>query len=275
MKIVISFIWYAHQQARKNVCKKLKGYSVDIFHFKTLHYIFNAIMASKHVPNIILEGNMIHNYLVKITWQHNKINFKYTTVKNIIKNGHFFCKFRSKERSLTLLIFHCMKGGFISYSYVCDGNLDCPNYDDTDESNCTNEMNMSKRHCFSLYQMSKYRQCKQFREVINVYFKLQNKSDKNTLAPVQKAHFKCTNGYHIDSKLFNDLIADCGPAAEDEPLLKSILSNKNILNLCKPSEIPCMYGHAKCYNFSDICIFKLNQFHYLTPCRNGANLQRL
>ena len=43
--------------------------------------------------------------------------------------------------------------------------------------------------------------------------------------------------------------------------------------MCKPSEIPCRDGHIKCYNFSDICIFKLNQIHHLTPCRNGANLE--
>ena len=84
--------------------------------------------------------------------------------------------------------------------------------------------------------------------------------------------FKCNNSQLIDTSLFNDLIADCGPDGEDEPLLKSILLYHNYSS-CKPHEIPCMDGHFRCYNFSHICIFALNKFQHLVPCRNGAHIQ--
>ena len=39
------------------------------------------------------------------------------------------------------------------------------------------------------------------------------------------------------------------------------------------NQIPCLQGHPKCYNISDICSYKLNTCGHLLPCRNGAHLE--
>ena len=68
-------------------------------------------------------------------------------------------------------------------------------------------------------------------------------------------------------------MADIGPKAEDEPQLLSILTSPYKTSCSLPYQIPCIYGHTKCYNVSDICKYTLNKQNHLVPCRNGNHLQ--
>ena len=86
--------------------------------------------------------------------------------------------------------------------------------------------------------------------------------------------FECDNGKLLDPTLLNDLVADCGPDAEDEPILKSLLTLNTYYPCIKPDMIPCREGHSKCYVFTDICAYKLSRvYKYIIPCRNGKHLQ--
>ena len=35
----------------------------------------------------------------------------------------------------------------------------------------------------------------------------------------------------------------------------------------------CMEGHKKCFNFTDICLYKLNEENHIISCRNGGHLE--
>ena len=72
-------------------------------------------------------------------------------------------------------------------------------------------------------------------------------------------------------KHVNDLVSDCGPESEDEPVLLSLKAKLKTFK-CKPWEIPCIEGHTKCFNFTDICLYKLNTGSHMIPCRNGGYL---
>ena len=85
--------------------------------------------------------------------------------------------------------------------------------------------------------------------------------------------FECKNGKILNLELINDLVVDCGLEADDEPILKSILVNENYFQCDHPSELPCKEGHPRCYNLTDICMFKLNSVNQLEPCRNGGHLE--
>ena len=87
-----------------------------------------------------------------------------------------------------------------------------------------------------------------------------------------KTMFICDNGLAIDEILFNDLIYDCGPNGEDEPLLLSILRNEVDSSCDELNKIPCMKVHSRCYHLRDICTYKLNVYQHLIPCRNGGHL---
>ena len=70
----------------------------------------------------------------------------------------------------------------------------------------------------------------------------------------------------------NDLAADC-PKGNDEPIYKSVLKNITYYECQSPHQLPCFKGHFKCFNFSDICIYKLNEYGHLIPCRTGSHLE--
>ena len=85
--------------------------------------------------------------------------------------------------------------------------------------------------------------------------------------------FVCNDGTTMNINLQNDLIPDCHQNAMDEEHLMHLKSYINYY-MCKYSqEIPCLTGHSKCFNLSDVCIYKLNMFNYLIPCRNGGHMQ--
>ena len=197
---------------------------------------------------------------------------------------------KKHERTLTWLTFMCKKGGYILYIYFCDGYVDCPN-DNSDEEDCKcNDKKelMSQRSCIIykskkvhvkchfLYHITLDEYCDLYKKGVgskNISLELQIDTKAKSTLPLRDGGFKCANNVIIHKCLVNDLIADCGPEAEDEPLLKSLLLNNSHESLCKSNELPCRDGHFKCYNFSNICVFALNHFHHLTPCRNGANLE--
>ena len=64
-----------------------------------------------------------------------------------------------------------------------------------------------------------------------------------------------------------------GPEGEDEPILLSLLSTNAYVKCKYPGEIPCREGHSKCYNLTDICIYRLNNNNHNIPCRTGDHLQ--
>ena len=202
-----------------------------------------------------------------------------------------------KERQIFhgTMTFKCTTGGYIHSEYVCDGYIDCPN-DKSDENACTCETNLVTstcklvtrtkeiRVCSNVYYLDQENQCKKYTymNLIKAGNKhsIQLKSNETIselLVSSNWSHnttkFQCTNGKILSSELVNDLVADCGKQADDEPILESILLNGSYFECEHPSELPCKEGHPKCYNLTDICTFKLNSENQLKPCRNGGHLE--
>ena len=274
-----------------NYCEKAKGTSLTIFEFKKLYHVFNSISPSKYIPNIILLDKQFNLYKVNVIWEFKKIDFRYKKLLSQESEAMYICRFRSNsfEEARHNGLFMCKNGGYVLLSSVCDGTSDCPN-DNSDEIICqckSNNTVFQTKHCvfhkfetkqlrcISQYYMSKEGQCIPFtrtsdskNQLSNEYFKkhqLFNKTQDNV--------FHCQNGKTMDISLLDDLISDCGSHAEDEPLLKEILLHNIQSSACRPHEIPCIDGHIRCYKFSDICVFKLNQLNHLIPCRNGAHAE--
>ena len=86
------------------------------------------------------------------------------------------------------------------------------------------------------------------------------------------SEFHCFGNQTIPFALVNDLAADC-QKANDEPIYKSVLENITSYECQSPHQLPCFKGHFKCFNFNDICIYKLNDYGYLSPCRVGSHLE--
>ena len=85
--------------------------------------------------------------------------------------------------------------------------------------------------------------------------------------------FIYNNGKEIDPALLNDLVSDCGKMAEDEAILQDNLLNHTYFPCPKEDQIPCRSGHSTCFSVTEICVYKLNSFNYLIPCRTRGHLQ--
>ena len=79
-------------------------------------------------------------------------------------------------------------------------------------------------------------------------------------------------GLKIGLHLVNDLVADCVPDADEEYILKSLVTGTKY-SCSKKNLLPCMEGHNKCYNISEICSYKLNLMNYLLSCGGGQHLE--
>ena len=171
-------------------------------------------------------------------------------------------------------IFKCIKGGYISSIYVCDDRIDCP-FDNSEEKNCV--CHISQLNNISIHSFKKLQNYNEtgtslcylsFDGTYHKYVVKQYREQKSS-----EQFIVCKSGCKLDLILKNDLVPDCGPEAEDKPILLSLLLSSAYLTCLEPYQLPCKEGHSKCYNMSDICSYKLNYHRHLIPCRNGGHLQ--
>ncbi len=83
--------------------------------------------------------------------------------------------------------------------------------------------------------------------------------------------FTCSNVSLASLVSLDDLIPDTH-LGEDESCLKDTLLGRFFHTCGDPNRIPCVFGHPRCYDFKDICIYKLNQYNVLIPCRTGSHM---
>ncbi len=83
--------------------------------------------------------------------------------------------------------------------------------------------------------------------------------------------FVCQNGAMISSSFVDDLTPDC-LQAEDEPILFHMLQQGKFYHCDYNFQIPCMEGHTRCYNISQVCSYSLSKGK-LAPCPNGGHLE--
>ncbi len=173
-------------------------------------------------------------------------------------------------------IFHCTDGSYISAINVCNDKTDCA--DRSDEFHCMcnkvteNEQckyhNNSKtiKECSSLFYKSKQNLCSIYKQLLLNKTLLSVSSRENNT-------FQCVkSGIQIKSAQVDDLVSDCGPAAEDEERLKALLTKGIKVTCSNPGEIPCMPGHSKCFQLADVCVYSLDIYKNISPCRTGTHL---
>ncbi len=84
--------------------------------------------------------------------------------------------------------------------------------------------------------------------------------------------FACLNGRRLYPFLVNDLSMDCPPSGEDENILHNLMKHNVKYHCGDPNQQPCQQGHTECYNFAQVCTYRINSNYHLMPCRNGAHL---
>ncbi len=159
------------------------------------------------------------------------------------------------------LFFDCPSGEKISSAFVGDGQNDC-NSTKNDE-NFYRDLSSEREMCTQLFYYSIGGKCKSFTQGVF----------QSTPVDMPEKWFVCSSELRLDESFVNDLVPDCGEKAEDETLYLSFLLHHTHQPCRNPNDIPCVLGHPTCFSFSKICIYRLNIFHHLVPCRTGSHLQ--
>ncbi len=89
----------------------------------------------------------------------------------------------------------------------------------------------------------------------------------------QKLEMVSCDDAMIDPLQMDDLVVDCYPSGEDEPVLDALITQNMKHHCADPNQIPCLFGHSKCFNVSLICTFRTNKDGHILPCNNAAHLR--
>ena len=195
-------------------------------------------------------------------------------------------------------LFQCSNESYILHSQVCNSKIDCPNGGEDEKfCICYNDQHLIKnpfcnvvlfnykqKVCSPLYFITAEGFCNQFdgTSLVEIQSKSASKNrnglslhkfTESKFITIYKNNFVCNDGTTLDQSLINDLVADCGPDGKDESMLQSILVNRTSYSCTYKYEIPCRQDHSRCFNLHDVCMFEINRFYHITPCRNGGHLQ--
>ncbi len=200
--------------------------------------------------------------------KHNKYltlhRFYHEIVTTSAGKGFFVCLKNQTKMEAGSNIFKCTNGGYISCLLICDGHFDCAN-DSSDEEPCaqanfTDAINISSKITSDF-----------FMNINGAFRKYYLQEDRK--GSQQIMFTLCSGGSQIETTMQDDLVVDCFPDGEDEPLLLSLLKGNHTYHCSNPNEIPCVQGHSKCYPVGDICTYKVNSHGHTLPCRTGDHLQ--
>ena len=276
------FVWF-HYEPTINFekCDKYDASSISLHSISLFIFLFEAVSAV--FPPFIFQNSSNTMMAQKFTYKIylNVIKFHHEIVPLLFSEGLHVC---SSNKLIFLAgndMFQCHSGDYISYSFVCDGVVDCNEDIFSDEAFCicntseiyhwwckyiTSEIEgHSQTKCSSLYHTAIDGSCYQYTAIEKGHSTNLYESDNN--------HFQCNNGKKLHSAFLDDLIFDCGLHGEDEPMLSYLLSHRKQLSCKFKDQIPCLEGHSKCYNITDICMFRINKYGQLNPCRNGGHLE--
>ena len=269
------FQFYHHDYNKKPFSQKrhsLVFFDTDTH--KKLDFLFLAIHVT--FPPILLWIKEDISSVKEISFHKRYEVMEYKILQKSVKDAKgFFVRQTSakirKHKKIPSNLFFCQNGHIISSLFVCDGIVHCGNKDFSDENFCAcSSANMTSQ-CKFLSANSEKWICSP------LYFAGRNSACYSYIT--QKHHsvigefgLFLSNCSRLHHSLLNDLVVDCGELIDEQDLTHHLI-NETTLSCSNPEEIPCRMGHSRCFNATDICVFRLDIFNNLTPCRTGEHIE--
>ncbi len=273
------FVW--HKKENKNIIGKrhfeLTASLAQIKEREIFEVLFVAI--NSKFPALLFPLQSDVKFVEIFTYITHLNTFAYHSFVALVSEAHgFFLRTSgTSDPDVGDHMFKCQTGAYISSLHFCDQTADCPNNDTSDEQFCGCQSD-AEPDCTQYICTEELHANEESKFSLLYYFSSNGRLHRYILSPEQVytfeegRNFTCENNVSLDSALVDDLISDCGSDAEDEQQLVLLLKTILMFSCISPNEIACKEGHSKCFNISDICVYKLNRFHHSVPCRNGGHL---
>ena len=246
-----AFFWVKANKRKRWVCKSRHVHAND------LEFIFNAVDVS-FPPIFTQDCQHIVVFKRYLTQYHYS-----TYLSEPDKHAHHVLSKNTQDFPSGGNIFFCRGSSFISHILLCNGIPDCLHQDD--EANCDSDVTTPEKlqsQCSHWYLIWVHGKCQM------LFMSYAQSKEKET--KVILSHISCANATHVPQVLIDDLIPDCTPSNIDEVQLTQ--TNLSSYSCFWNGLLQCVSGHDRCYNVSSVCVFMLNQYGHLTPCRTGEHL---
>ena len=159
------FLWYEGMEGdtMDQSCKNNNAFSVNLENITIFQNLFDAVPV-EFPP--ILSTHLHEDHLYKFTYRKyvNIYIYSQEPILGEMTEGLHLCLSEKQPVSAGDNLFPCEKGSFVSYTFICNGRVDCP-FDNSDERvNCsffTNTQNSMKKFpsCSSLFYMKHDNSC--------------------------------------------------------------------------------------------------------------------
>ena len=270
------FVWHDHNLTN-DIIPTSFGQYMKLTNISMFEYIFNGI--SEPFPMILSLIEEKETIILRFSYERvlNLFIYKQENISVSNARGFHVFTFQKSVIALGLNWFVCRSGEYISVLFVCSGIVDCQR-DSSDEEGC--------RHYKRKYNTPQHYIPADIQEKISgmcpFYFSMTisgicqkdlGHTRNHTIYAKDSTYFVCNNGLKVDMTMKDDLVADCGPKAEDEPKLIQLLTFNASFSCQERYQVQCRKGHSKCFNISDICKYQLDSRNNLIPCRTGGHVQ--
>ncbi len=225
MLSVSVFWWYNNSSPDSSLshfCKQNKMNPTSIEKLTSFHHIFDAISTS--FPPVLFPHLVYSSHLHKVQYFRflNLFELKEDLVTMSDAEGFHVC-FSTQNIISGSHVVQCRDGTYFSSQIACHMEANCWN-DTIFETYCI---------CTSVSPL-------QYLSANGLCFSYYIKENvKQNITDLPTKSFRCKSGIELDVTFKDDLVADCGPEAEDEPNLLFLLKNHKF-SFCKGiGEIPC------------------------------------
>ena len=196
--------------------------ALSLRNISSLRFIFYALTVN--FPAILSPFDKNNFLLNKFSYTKilNNYEFYSETVHPDEAEGFFVFLSSTKPIIVARNVFICSFGSHISQLYICDGIADCP-FDDSDEDMTFCKIKEERHYYLDHYGYLYYR------DIIGKYQKFI--TDEERKGYNRHTFFTCKNSISLDQVFQDDLVVDCGPEAEDELVLISLLKARHMQNV--------------------------------------------
>ena len=232
------FLW---SDQNVDITTRCNAQGMNNFRISKIENLLSILLATNIAVSPIISLNDKNRTLMdQISFDMILRKYEYVTKSRSSNThkGYLICEKEVLEIPVGITFFVYKSGLLISSLLLCDGIIDCPNMDTSDEQFCQcnySEVNLTSKHCKEVSQGNRIKYSELYYMTLGACHQYYNWKYDHEVSPTKSYNqtCMCKTGSTVDEILTDDLYGDCS-LAEDEPILTSLLMS-HVVTSCADS----------------------------------------